>query len=178
MTDGVITFSLAVRQWNECNGGGEKVIDVPTDPVTMRLGLWASSYFKATLSNVPPGYTVVNGDYLNWCCDEENEIGTGVDHIVTLYCSYDPNMPPYFESDNWDMVNYILNHKQGDKSEVQAAIWYFIDGGYTGSDPEVLVMINDALANGEDFVPGSGQWIAVICDAGPDIQHTFIEVDP
>ena len=37
-------------------------------------------------------------------------------------------------------------------------------------------MVNEALMYGEGFVPGPGQVIAVICDAGEEKQITFIEV--
>jgi hypothetical protein len=98
-------------------------------------------------------------------------------------------MPTYFQDDDWDMVNYVINHKNGNnKSDVQDAIWYFIDHGYQGytcpdlPDPipagAVWDMITDALNNGEGYVPPSGGWVAVICDAGEFAQHTFIEVDP
>lgn len=85
-------------------------------------------------------------------------------------------MPNYLKDDDWDMVNYILNHKQGSVTDVQEAIWYFIDGGGMPSTSEGQAMVNEALMYGEGFVPGPGQVIAVICDAGEEEQITFIEV--
>ena len=180
-------LNITVRQWNdECDQTGNKEISLPDVPVTMIVSHpWTipPSYFKTTLSNVPAGdYNVENGDYVGWCCDLEHSINPGQLYTVTLYSSYDPTMPSYFADEDWDKVNYLINHKVDHEpytwEQMQDAIWYFIDGGYSGTDPKVWEIINDADVNGDGFIPQTGQWIAVICDAGPNIQHSFIEVDP
>jgi len=137
------------------------------------------SYFDATLSGIggpATGFDVYDGTYVSWCCDESHYITPGTTYTVTLYSSYDPLNP--WPDNDWDMVNYVINNKDptANKDQIQNAIWYFIDGGYTGSDPVILGMINDAIANGEGFVPVVGELCAVICDAGATVQHTFIEV--
>jgi hypothetical protein len=137
----------------------------------------AQSYFGTTLSGIiGAGYDVSDGLFVGWCCDEEHYIYPGTTYSVRLYSTYDPLMP--WSDPDWDMVNYLLNHKDpaANKGQIQSAIWKFIDGGYTGSDSIILGMITDAIAYGEGFVPQEGEICAVLCDAGPTIQHTFIEV--
>ena len=44
-----------------------------------------------------------------------------------------------------------------------------------------MAIISDALANGEGYRPGPGEWLAVLCEAvNPEVapQWTIIEVDP
>ena len=75
-----------------------------------------------------------------------------------------------------------------DKTQVQYAIWYFIDGGYSGGDPVVTGLINDAktavLSGWWDSFPQVGDDVAVLLDCGfwPGTQNhyqwIFIEVDP
>ncbi|MCD6468328.1 MAG: hypothetical protein J7L32_03345, partial [Thermoplasmata archaeon] len=176
------TIEFYATQTDNPNCGGEeecyKTLSLPTESVTMVVHPGSSSYFDTTLSDVPHGYDVTNGTYVGWCCDEDHTITPGTVYSVHLYSSYDPNMPDYFKDPDWDMVNYILNHKQGTPDDVQAAIWYFIDHGNMPSSQAGKDMVNDALAHGEGFKPACGQIMAVICDAGENVQHTFIEVDP
>ena len=132
------------------------------------------SYFSSVLSNVPAGYDITNGTYPGWCIEEFIWIADGVEYNVTLYSSYDPSLPVYLQDPDWDMVNYVLNHKQGNSYAIQNATWYFIDGGNMPSSSEGQAMVNDALANGEGFIPGPGQVVAVI--AADDTQNVIIEV--
>lgn len=158
------------------------VINLPPGEVTVTTGntVWTChSYFDVTLSNVPPGYDVKNGLYWAWCCDEDTYIDLNTPYQARLYSSYDPNNP--FPDEDWDKVNYILNHKKGTCQDVQAAIWYFINhGGYPSSDP-AKNMVKDANANGEGFVPVPCNVVAVVVDiieqpGQNERQHIFIEV--
>ena len=157
------------------------VVKLPDFPVNMTVSHWgAQSYFDTTLSGIGgpgEGYDVYDGTFVGWCADEHHYITPGLVYQVHLYSTYDPAMP--WPDDDWDMVNFIINHKDStaNKVQIQKAIWYFIDGGYSGSDPIILGMINNAINNGEGFVPQGGEKCAVLCDAGENIQHTFIEVD-
>jgi len=156
-------------------------LNLPEEPVTMVVYDGTPiSYFLITLSNVPAGYDVTNGTYFGWCIEEYIFLTLGEEYTVSLYSSYDPDLPAYLQDDDWDMVNYILNHKQGDAIAIQQAIWYFVNGGNMPSSPEGQAMVNDAKNNGEGFIPEPGQVIAVICDTdgGDDHpQHTIIEVE-
>ena len=87
-------------------------------------------------------------------------------------------MDTLYPDDDWDLVNYLINHKHPDATsdDIQSAIWYFIDGGVYPSDLEAISMVEDAILNGEGFVPGTGEWLAVY--VLNDYQQIFIEVDP
>jgi hypothetical protein len=94
---------------------------------------------------------------------------------ASLYVSYDPALPAHCQDSDWDMVNYILNHKQGPPSEVQAAIWYFIGGGYYPQGPYAKAMVEDALDCGEGYVPPQDGLVALVVDFGPDKQTIVVE---
>ncbi len=161
----------------------DDLVAVPNQNITMHFLFGGQSYWNVTLPDIPSGFGVINSTaaYLGWCVDELHLISAGSNYTGKLYSSYDPNLAikcPHCVDDDWDMVNYIINHKQGTKDDVQSAIWYFIDGGIFPSDPDAQAMVNDALANGESFKPITGQNIAIIVDIGSRKQLTFIEVDP
>lgn len=161
------------------------LLELPPDPVTMQVVYeLTSSEFITTLFGVPAGYDVSNGPYPGWCIDYRNPIPINTDILVKLYSSYCP--PGHLEDDNWDLVNYLLNHKSAgaDWYDIQTAIWGLINFGNPApppSDPLGQGMVANAIANGNDFVPGPGQIVAVICDPierteENQIQYTIIEV--
>jgi len=161
--------------------GVRKDLKLPPEPVSMEAYWGNDSYFDTTLWNIGEGYNVANGVYAGWCADQAHYINIVTEYQATLYSSYDPNMPEYAKDEDWDMVNYILNHKKPGAAaqEVQDAIWFFVGGSSTGPlDPNAQAMVDEALQNGEGFEPAPGGWVAVIVDIGPDAQLTFIEVDP
>jgi hypothetical protein len=122
------------------------------------------TFFAIHLSNIPSEYDVANGTYPGWCVDRTAEMALSPAlHEVVLYSSTNP--PGKLASQRWDMVNYILNHKQGAIKDIQEAIWYFINmvGNYSPSTATGIAIVNDALANGNGFIPQSGETIAVIC---------------
>ena len=160
-------------------------VNLPETPVTLVAVDGVSSWFTMTLSNVPAGYAVSNGAYSGWCVDEYNHMDRNIQHTVSLYTACDPNNP--LPDSDWDNVAWLINHKAigATRAQIQDAIWYFIDGGYTGSDSVVLSMINDAKTNGDGFVPAPGQLVIVVVDASNCVgapgsahhhQWTFIEV--
>lgn len=148
---------------------------------------WAGiAYWKTVLSGVPAGFDVADGPYPGWCVDQGHYIYPNSTHTVKMYNSYADDLPSYAVDPDWDMVNYLLNHKHPDASifDIQDAVWYFINGGH---DPATLIgqaMVDDTLANGEGFVPSlcDGDIIVVIIDSftetlGMRSQLTIIEVD-
>lgn len=154
-------------------------LNLPATPVTMEISMGVDSTFFTTLSNVPVGYDVANGDYPGWCVDRRfyYPAPPPATHEVVLYSSYYPPMD--LTGEQWDMVNYILNHKQGTAWDVQEAIWYFIDlvgGTYIPGSTEGKAMVSDALANGAGYVPGSGEVITVICYPVEPTQISIIEL--
>ena len=122
-----------------------------------------------TLSGVPAGYTVTNGTYPAWCVEAFNFDFTLHQQYcgATLYLSTDPGLPSYLQN-QWGIVNYILNHKQGNDDDVQNAIWYFTDGWIPSPSEQTaayFAIINDAASHAS-FVPGVGEIVAVILDMG------------
>lgn len=161
----------------------DNLIKLPPDPVRMEAFNGTKTYFNTKLSDVPSGYTVLNGTYPGWCIDQLTVMARSpAQHSVLLYSSLNP--PVNLANESWSMVNYILNHKQGGMWDVQGAIWYFINmaGNYSPPSRVSQAIIKDALANGAGFVPAETQLLAVICypktvvPARNDTQISIIEV--
>jgi len=173
----IATATLALAFLITTNSAYASVLNInlPSGEVSLTIQ-WPSSecYYYVWLSDVPSGYHVSNGRYLGWCVDEYHVIIPGETYRAEMYSTYDPDNP--HPDEDWDMVNYILNHKQGSWEDVQDAIWFFVDGGRWPSNPAGQAMVNDALANGEGFVPGPGQTLAVILYIDGYTQIPIIEV--
>ncbi len=135
----------------------------PNEMVNMKLFFSSGpgKYADTVISNMPPGnYSITNGTYIFWCVDEPTSIYVNILYRIHLYDSYDPNLPDYLKSINWDKVTYIVNNKGSadPKTQIQVAIWHFISLGspggtkpYTGSDPVILDLINKANLYGENY---------------------------
>jgi len=158
-------------------------LNLPSTLVRIEVSDDTESYFVTVLSDVPAGYDVENGTYAGWCVDRTADmLRSPAVHTVRLYSSIEP--PGTLAAEKWDMVNYVLNHKQGSAEDIQQAIWYFINlvGNYTPTSGVAWAIINDAIANGNGFIPGYGQTIAVICfpvvilPQPTDVQINIIEI--
>lgn len=139
-------------------------LNLPSSPIRIEVSDGMESYFSTKLSDVPSDYDVTNGTYLGWCIDARTEMPRSpATHAVILYSSNSP--PGELAGERWDMVNYILNHKQGTAQDIQQSIWYFIrmDGKYVPTSSQAWNIINETIANGDGFVPESGQIVAVVC---------------
>lgn len=183
-----ITFVLeeGVAEVTFDNKETEKIIDVPTDPVSMQAyptGLDANdpSYFKTYINgnNPIPGYPLPpgpnsgydDGAYYGWCVDTENAIGSIV-YQVTLYSSYDPLVYPGSET-NWSKLNWVINNK-GDATafQIQHTIWklttgeFYNEGNapYSSGTAADHAAIQQLLDNADGtFVPQTGQLVGVLC---------------
>jgi flagellin-like hook-associated protein FlgL len=144
------------------------------------------SYGLVTLANVPPGYSVTNGNYIGWCMDPLINITPGVVHNPIMYDTYDlaglASIGVPTAGNVWNKINYIINHKPigANASTIQAALWRFINfdageeaalvaGTYGFGFPAAdLATINaieaDANANGASFVPGPSELTAIYLD--------------
>ncbi len=148
--------------------------------------------FDSALSNVPPGFDVMNSppDYTGWCVDLVGGAVRGSAYQVTLLSSLSGSLPAPFDTIDWHRINYVLNHKQGTGVDISQAIWYFVNGNAFPNSgqlpqypfqlpPTTLAqdMVDDAIANGASFVPGPGQIVAVICNPTTEAtQDTIIEL--
>jgi hypothetical protein len=160
-------------------------LNLPAHPVNiLQDGLNnTESLFIVTLTGVGTGFSVQDGTpYLGWCGDQE-PLGYDIVSTATLYSSYGSNLPANATlGGKWPMVNYILNHKQGNFGDVQRAIWIVINGTSLGTFPQSAqsdAMVTAAQTNGTNFIPQSGQIVAVLLyqdGYGGAAQDSFIEV--
>jgi hypothetical protein len=160
-------------------------LNLPSTIVRIEVKDGTQTYFDTLLSEVPPGYDVMNATYRGWCVDVRTEMTRSpTTHEVFLYSS--ASAPGELAGEAWDLINYVLNHKQGNLTDIQQAIWYFTyidgDGVYVPSSTVAWTIINDTLENGNGFTPAPGQVTAVICypvilfPNQPDVQISIIEV--
>lgn len=156
----------------------EPVCQLPADATSFRIRYPNSptAFFRTRFFDVPPGLTIQNEvDYSGWCVDLFHNIPPPRLHTGRLWSTYDNALPAHLLDDDWDLVNYLLNNRQGAVEEVQEALWYFVGGGGYPYSTVAQEMVEDALANGEGFVPGPGEKIAIVVDPVQDIQITIIE---
>jgi hypothetical protein len=160
-----------------------QAMNLPSTLVRMEVTNGTESHFNMNLSDLPSGYDVINGTYRGWCVDITGEmLRSPAFHEVRLYSSLNP--PGQLTNERWDMVNYILNHKQGTPEDIQDAIWSFVNmnGGSSPITTVAWILRNDSLQHGNGFVPTYGQVIAVICfpvvllPTPTRVQVTIIEV--
>jgi len=177
-------------------------LSLPTHPVKA-VHVWMSgktSEYDLKLSGIGDGYDLEDGSYPGWCVEDNLQ---GNSDTVVLYSSYDRRMPDdikYYRDPSappgmtglpvpWDRLNYLLNHKQGSIRDIGAGI-FLLMWGETASFPASLnarTMARKAAANGDGFVPQSGQVMAIILyqdgigdgkdpeDRPRRFQDTFIE---
>jgi len=154
-------------------------VNLPNEPVTLNVSNpGANSYFDTTLKNVPDGFDVINATYVGWCTQKDQTIYPNHDYDNTyLYSSYNSSMPGYLWHENWSMVNYIINNKQGSSwHQVQYAIWYVLDMGDHGLNSIGWSMVENATLHGQSYSPGLFDLLAVIADPGINVQRQMIEL--
>jgi len=189
-----------------------KDVNLPLPTTTCKMAVYFDgdrSRFNVVLSGVPGStlvphiYDVFDGTWPGWCAQYSVSVTlsglqdpepTWLTNTVLL-SSQDP-VPTHdlIENTHWVNVNYLLNHRPSGAAsgEVQIAIWYLLTPNDSkllakkplADHPDAEAMYLDALANGNDWRPGTGQFVAVLCDAPVDPysgfppQLVFIEVDP
>ena len=167
-------------------------INLPSGEVTLTLTdvFPPDAYFQVVLSGVPAGFDVTNGTYEAWCINPYLGIND-TSYGAWLFSSINGSLPRDLTNANWSCINYVINRKAyymqalgADYWDLQNAIWYFALGYYPGdfsSAPQAGAIVNDASANGRNFVPATGQKAAVITDfdlypAPETVQDLIIEV--
>ncbi len=207
------TFTYRGFRW--LSGGGQSYWDIvfedaePTLPVGsfMNWNGGPSTYYG---NKVYHGWCVDN----THTSPNFHTMRTNHDYDVILFSTYDPNMYDpcadshtnavdpgltILENGNWDFINYMINQRHNPTSggpwdvtwngtyrnEMEEAIWYFSNG--SGVSGIAVGMVEDAIANGDNFVPGTGEWYGIAlmpnpadCAHGNTIRAQFniIEVDP
>jgi hypothetical protein len=138
-----------------------------------------NSYWDVDVTGGGSGDLPIQNDWLGWCVDAITTINPG-SHTFNVIPYYDTaNIPLDEQSNNWNKINYVLNHKGGlNPVQLQNVIWYFsYDFAYGSLSPAEKVVADDADLNGGGFYPGSGQYMAVIIQFGTS-QTIIIEIDP
>jgi|GEM_PF-2637150 len=151
---------------------------VPEGDILTYLSYGTSSTYVTTFYDCPVGYDVSpNMPYLGWCVDLAHVIQPNKMHTMQLFSSLDRDLPEDLADADWDMVNYVINHKQGNRGAVQSAIWYFVGGGAYPENADAVAMVEDALANGEGFSPAPYESLMVIVHPEEPTQTTGVEVE-
>lgn len=162
------------------------------------------AYFPQVIINPFTGPTFLDGVYPGWCVNTHSNISVATTYIADVYSSYDNNVSAYIVNyENIDLVNWILNNDYVGKpsgqpsseggyeaytfGDVQQAIWILIDRPfshwtlYSWSQERVDEIIDDAIANGQGFVPGCDDFVGIILIpldvyGNPTIQPVIIKI--
>lgn len=196
-TDGVVDFVLG-----SCNLSGTDLQLAPYQnlPATCTLTVGNGSvpgtqgaYFDVTLSNIGTGFDIANGAAGVYCADMGHTINAGGVYAMGVYSSLYPFAIPtsFMEPQaiaNLDHANWLMNHLDNYPlatwADIQNALWKILDAQavfpHTGVPYNALAttMANDAMANGNNYVPLPGGWAAVIFAVSGDVQIIFTVVDP
>lgn len=156
-------------------------IHLPTEPITMVVYDGTISYYDVFLSDVPIGFDVTNGLYIGWCSDRDVIMPRAEELTVRLYNSYDLLLPTKLRDEDWDKVNYIINHKgNATKDDIQEAIWHLInDYPYSEISDTAKNLVDTAL---DGFRPIPGELIAILAEPVYNeerswpFQRAFIEI--
>jgi len=150
----------------------------PISDVTMYVVDGTESYFVITLSGIPAGEEISDGDFLGWCVDRNHVMPREEDLPVVLYSSLNP--PESLMGLEWDKVNYLLNNKDSySVDDIQHAIWHFTGWWYYENlQPSVQAIVDEVNTNGDGYVPGPGDVLAVICVPDTEAQMAIVELSP
>ncbi|WP_299969462.1 SdrD B-like domain-containing protein [uncultured Roseobacter sp.] len=104
--------------------------------------------------------------------DDDSVLGSAPDSVTLADTNADID-----ETELDNMINYILNQDYADQgytdSEVQGAIWgitddiVFVQAG-TGQQSRAQEILDDAIANGQDFMVGEGDTVGLYIDPTAD----------
>ena len=195
--DGVVDFVLGNCQTTDADLTLPPYMNLPQTlsyTITNVPATSGEGYFDADIQGVPAGYDIQDGTWPAYCGDYATLIQSGTTYTMDVYSSlYPDDIPtfPHTNKDNYDKVNWLINHLDNYPThtwdDVQAFIWKMVtdwDGnnsGYVGNwadHPVAQTMYADAMANGTGFVPLPGQYAMVVLAQGNTIQLQIILVDP
>lgn len=160
---------------------------LPAAPVWYYAGHYGShSYWGVNFENsadhsFPAGswaVTPAGNEWVAWCADKLHFMYANYSYRVTLLNSCSESLPAFEQNGNWDKINYLVTRRNGgsgiynqdwskpeSKDAFEEAIWWFSNGITPGS-ALASQFVADADANGDNFVPHSGDSYVVIL--GPD----------
>lgn len=189
--NGGLTFSVASESKSAAPAESDLEGLVASLPETVSVNVKSKpgdgAYFTIDLLDT----NLADTDVPAWCVDVDLSLGVEGPLDFSVYSSYDVPEGKYENAQNFDLVNYILNQDYVGKESasggvytfghVQWAIWELIDDrncsactfltnptGAWRNDPNNVVkgqeIVDAALANGDGFVPGVGELLAVVLD--------------
>jgi hypothetical protein len=150
-------------------------MDIPQEPVLIKLqwpGYTTDTYFTATITEFDG---TPYGVFEDWCIDLGHVIYTNSWYAANMISSLTEDtmeLPSWIDKPwNLPLVNYVLNQDYSaafngaiDWRDIQGAIWRLIDsqvgpdrvsgGSISWHDNHADYIVADALANGQDFLPG------------------------
>ncbi len=133
-----------------------------------------NGFFAVTLQNVAAGLGIANQAYPAWCGAWHNSSvqGNGIPG-VPVYNTYSSTFPsgygPIVKGNTMNMVNYILNHKNGTVQDVQDAIWLVMTGVTAApASTTAQALASAAVASGASYIPNAGGVLAVFYAFGPN----------
>ncbi len=137
---------------------------IPETPVNMYIMKGHNSRFKLFFTDIQYGYDLVDFEYYDaWCLQKNKRLRRNTMHLVTLYDSYDPNIPPEFRAMDMNRINYVINHKEGfSKAAVQDAVWHYSGTLSKPVGHEAARLIDEADEKGKDFKPAEGELLGII----------------
>lgn len=125
--------------------------------------------------------TGLTGTYGGWCVDADSPLENGVCLEDVPLFPADENLPEGIleKPENLDALNWLLNQELiGTASsagglftygDFQVAVWNLVDNGICClpslgdySEDRALELVNLALANGEGYTPGCGEYMGLI----------------
>ncbi len=196
-SDGVVDFVLGNCQLTDADLELPPYMNLPqtlTYTITNVPAASGEGYFDADIQGVGAGYDIQNGTWPAYCGDYATLINSGTTYTMDVYSSlYPDDIPafPHTNKDNYDKVNWLINHLDNYPthtwSDIQAFIWKMVtdwDGNNSGlvgnwaDHPVAQTMYADAMANGTGFEPLPGQYAMVVLAQGTTIQLQIILVDP
>jgi hypothetical protein len=137
-----------------------------------------TSRFELFFLNVKYGYDLSDFQFYNaWCLRRGAPLPGQTIHVVRLYNSSDPNLPPAFKAMGWRRITYVINHRQGaTKEDVQQAIWRLAKSpGLKTITPRAARLIAEANRKAKDYTPATGDLVPVLCLSTGEEQPLFIE---
>lgn len=196
--DGVVDFALG-----NCHAASADFVLPPYINLPPQISnYWISSptngepaYVLAHITSVGSGWELENGVWPAYCGEIDVTIYLNTSYVMNVYSSLYPNLVPAgFPTDNYDLINYVVNHLDNYDGyvwqDVQMVIWKLLNnwdgtevvgvGAWT-DHPIAQQMLTDANNYGEGFVPLPGGWATVLflnSDLDNPVQLQLIMVDP
>ncbi len=139
---------------------------------TSTLASTDAGLFALTLTGVGSGFSITNQTYTAWCAGWYNSpFSTSGSPGSLVVSTYSPSFPasagPIVAGNTINMVNYILNNKQGTVEDVQDAIWLIMTGQTSDTPSATANAMVTAAKQNPSYIPNALGTVAVFYESGP-----------